>query len=492
MFDRLISYFARQNPHALAITTLAGHLTYAEFDANIDRMAAALEEIDPPRPGLVAVVIGDQYIHWLFLMALARLGVTTCSYLAVQRAQMEPLLKPDLIITDQPPQPDDETRPRIHRVTPEWLGEVGKRPVVHRPRIKVDPDSLARISTSSGTTGVPKKFGLSWAAVETRVLQVAAIANSTHPSEIRIQSLIGPEHLAYPGAGISAWGLGGTMIFGPNDPVSVANTLTRLKPTVLNMAPIQLKVLLDALPEGFLPLRDLSLTVSGSHTPRAVRELARMRLTNNLVLFYGTSEGGTIACRPDNSVRGDDADVGWVFPWTEVEIVDDDHNPLPYGSLGRVRARGTGFIDSYIDDDEANAAHFRDGWFYPGDVGSLTVDGHLRVEGRVDEVMNFGGSKFMPHVIEGAVMACAGVRDAGLFTMPDDAGFPRPWIAVVRGPDLREEEIAKALLIPGLPPVHVVWIDRVPRTPTGKVHRDQLQEAAKSLRDPSVAANGSA
>jgi len=481
MFDRLISYFAKQNPHAIAVTTLTGQQTYAEFDANIDRLVAALDEHPLPRPGLAAVVVADQYLHWLLLLALARLGVTTTSYLAAQRAQMEPLLKPDVILTDQPLQPGDEDRVRTLRITPQWLADAGNRTVVPRARVKIDPNSVARISTSSGTTGVPKKFGLSWAAVETRILQVAAIANSTHPHEIRIQSLIGPEHLAYPGVGLSAWGLGGTMIFGPNDPVAVANTLTRLKPTVLNMAPIQLKVLLDVLPPGFLPLRNLSLTVSGSHTPRAVRELARMRLTNNLVLFYGTTEGGTIACRPDNSVLGDDADVGWVFPWTEVEIVDDEHNPLPYGSLGRIRARGTGFIDGYIDDDEANATYFRDGWFYPGDIGSLTVDGHLRVEGRVDEVMNFGGSKFMPHVIEGVVMSCAGVRDAGLFTMPDGSGFEKPWIAIVRGENLREEEIAKALMIPGLPPVHVVWTDKIPRTPTGKVHRDQLQAAAKTL-----------
>lgn len=486
MFDRLISYFAKQNPHAIAITTLAGHQTYAEFDANIDRMAAALDEHDLPKQGLVAVAVADQYIHWLLLMALARLGVTSASYLAIQREQMEPLLKPELVLTDQPAQPGDENRPRILRITQQWLADAGSRPVVRKSRAKIDPNSLARISTSSGTTGAPKKFGLSWAAVEARVLQVAAIANSTHPHEIRIQSLIGPEHLAYPGAGLSAWCLGGTLIIGPNDPIAVANTLTRLQPTVLNMAPIQLKVLLDALPPGFLPLRNLSLTVSGSHTPRAVRELARMRLTNNLVLFYGTSEGGTIACRPDNSVHGDDADVGWVFPWTDVEIVDDAHRPLPYGELGRVRARGTGFMDAYIDDDEANATFFHDGWFYPGDVGTLTVDGHLRVEGRADELMNFGGAKFMPHVIEGAAMTCAGVKDAGAFTMQDATGFSTPWLAIVRSKDLREADLAKALTMPALPPVRIMWTDVIPRTPTGKVIREKLQAAAKTLKIPAA------
>ncbi len=183
------------------------------------------------------------------------------------------------------------------------------------------------------------------------------------------------------------------------------------------MAPIQLKVLLDTLPDDFLPLRGVSLTVSGGHTSRAVRERARLKLTNNISLFYGTIESGMIACLP-GSVRGDDTDVGWVFPWIEVAIVDDAHNPLPYGKLGRIRARGTGIIDGYLDDDEANATYFRDGWFYPGDVGSLTVDGRLRVEGRAHEVINFGGAKFMMHFVEGAILACPGVVDVGVCTWP--------------------------------------------------------------------------
>jgi acyl-coenzyme A synthetase/AMP-(fatty) acid ligase len=87
----------------------------------------------------------------------------------------------------------------------------------------------------------------------------------------------------------------------------------------------------------------------------------------------------------------------------------------------------------------------------------------------------------MPHVIEGAVMACAGVIDAGAFSMRDKNGFDMPWIAIVRGSDLREQDVAKALMMPGLPPVRVVWIDKIPRTPTGKIYRDQLQAAAQKL-----------
>jgi acyl-CoA synthetase (AMP-forming)/AMP-acid ligase II len=275
--------------------------------------------------------------------------------------------------------------------------------------------------------------------------------------------------------------MGGTLALGGDDPFTAAKTLNHLKPTALYMAPIQLKALLDALPRDFAPLPGLGLTVSGAHTPRAVRDEARMRLASTLTVIYGTTEAGAIAYRSDYEAT-DDADAGWISSWVELEIVNETHQPVAPGTLGRIRVRGADVIDHYIDDEEANKKFFRDGWFYPGDVGSLTPEGRLRVEGRTDEMMNFGGASFMPHVIEGAVMACAGVADAAAFAMPDKNGFDAPWIAVVRQADLKEQDVAKALMLPGLPPAHVVWIDQIPRTANGKVHRDRLQAAARTLK----------
>ena len=473
MFDRFITFFARSTPQELAISTLAGHLTYAEFDANIDRFAAALAEHEPPRPGLVAVCVVDRYVHWLVLAALARLGVTSASYMAMQRTQAEPMLRPDLVITDEPPQPDDAARPRLVRVSADWLVEVGSRPAVKRPGPDIDPDGPARIMTSSGTTGVPKKFGLTWRCVEQRIMHAATIGTL---KGARSLSLIGPEFYPYPSA-FGDWARGATVLFGPNDPVELAHSLTRLRPSLLALAPIQLKAVLDGLPDGFRAMPDLTLGVSGSHTPRGLREQTRLRLTPNLLIVYMATETGLMAVKPD--VGGtDDADVGSPSPFMEVQVVDDADRPVAPGALGAIRVRGSDCAAGYIDDDEANAQFFRDGWFYPGDVGSLARDGRLRVEGRRDEVMNFGGTKFMPHVIEAAILACPGARDAGVFTLPDGSGFDMPWIAIVRDGTLVEQDVAEALMIPGLPPTHVVWIDAIPRTATGKVQRDQLQAAA--------------
>jgi 2,3-dihydroxybenzoate-AMP ligase len=476
MFDRFITFFARLTPQELAISTLAGHVTYAEFDANIDRFVEAIAEYDPPRPGLVAVCIADRYIHWLVLAALARLGVTSASYMGMQRAEAEPMMAPDLVITDEPPHPDDATRPRLIRVTPDWLSEVGARTATKRPAPRIDPNSLARIMTSSGTTGVPKKFGLTWACVENRLMHAATIGTM---KGARSLSLIGPEFYPFPAA-FGDWARGATVLFGSNDPVELARSLTRLRPNLLALAPIQLKAVIDNLPDGFRALPDLTLGVAGAHTPYPLREQTRLRLAPNLLIVYMATEAGLMAVKTDTGGT-DDADLGCPSPWAEIQVVDEADRPVPPGALGALRVRSPDCTAGYIDDDEANARFFRDGWFYPGDVGSLSSDGRLRVEGRLDEVMNFGGSKFMPHLIEAAVLACAGAKDAGVFTLPDASGFPMPWIAIVRDETLREQDVAQALMIPGLPPTHVVWIDAIPRTPMGKVHRDQLQAMARGL-----------
>ena len=122
----------------------------------------------------------------------------------------------------------------------------------------------------------------------------------------------------------------------------------------------------------------------------------------------------------------------------------------------------------------------RDGWFYPGDLGSLSADGLLLVEGRDTEIMNIGGDKYAPHVIEEVALGCAGIRDAAAFSVPNEFGVEVPWLAVVRGEGHRDGEVMGKLLArwPGLAGVQVAVIAGIPRNQMGKIERLTLRHQA--------------
>lgn len=478
MFDRFIAFRARQRPHEVAIWTARAEITYRQFDADIDRFAGALAALGVKRGDLVAVRLADQYLHCLVLLGFARLGITTASFGAGQEPVMLPLLRPDLVITDAP-SPGEHACARSFTVTPAWAAEILRGPATPQPRPVLDPDGLARVVTSSGTTGLPKKLGMSWRRVDRAVMRVVFV-NAASNALSRLMSTIGIE-TGVLNALLASWSVGGTVLFGPQNPAELAVALPRLSPRGLVMAPIQLKMLLDALPPGFLPMPELWIGVSGSHTPPIVRRATRERLTPNLLVVYASTEGGTITEAHAVHLRDDGAAVGWPLPWVEVEVVDETARALPPGALGQIRVRGEDVADGYLDDPDTTTRQFRHGWFYPGDLGRFGDDGMLRVEGRADDVMNFGGEKFLPRTIEEAALACPGVADAGAFTMPDAVGVGTPWIAVVRGEGLSEPALAQALRMPGLPPVYVAWVDRIPRNALGKVQRDMLRQAAAGL-----------
>ena len=85
----------------------------------------------------------------------------------------------------------------------------------------------------------------------------------------------------------------------------------------------------------------------------------------------------------------------------------------------RWRSAGPRVVDGYLDNPEANAASFRDGWFRTGDFGELSADGYLTLAGRIKELINRGGEKIAPHEVEEVLLTHAAVAEAVAFGVPD-------------------------------------------------------------------------
>src|SRR5215468_5426571 len=107
-----------------------------------------------------------------------------------------------------------------------------------------------------------------------------------------------------------------------------------------------------------------------------------MRMCSNLVCSYGSTEVGTVASAPAHLIADIPGAVGHVTPGVSIEIVDQSGQMLPAGKEGFVRIRSPHSVKGYVGNPEGSRTAFRDGCFYPGDIGYLTHDRMLVISGR--------------------------------------------------------------------------------------------------------------
>lgn len=465
MFDRLVRFSARMSPLAIAVSNGAEHIDYRAFDRTIDQVAAALDRDGIAGPALIGISVRDTYRHLLLVLGCARRGVPTVS-LVPEMAQPMAALTGARLLSDDPAHAPDLL------VDAAWLAEASEQQDFALTPVTIDPEALGRVQLSSGSTGEPKAVGMSWALMDRRI-EHTWTRNFGYE---RLLSLVGPESGSLP-LFLWCWAKGGTVLFGSSDPALLARSLPVLQPTGMLAAPAQLAVVLDALPAEATPLPGLQIAIGGAHAAPALRERAALRL-GTVNVTYASTEAGVctngFAASLDSSTA-----VGWITPWTEIEIVDEADQVLPLGSDGRVRMRGSDVVSGYLG--AAQDDRFRDGWFYSGDIGAMRADGMLSIAGREDEVMNFGGQKFLPGALETPVLGVAGVSAAAAFALEDGDGVAQPWLAIVRDGEIDEAAIGRALVIPELPPVRIAYIEALPFTPLGKVRREVLKDAARQL-----------
>ncbi|MBX9828767.1 MAG: AMP-binding protein [Xanthobacteraceae bacterium] len=176
-----------------------------------------------------------------------------------------------------------------------------------------------------------------------------------------------------------------------------------------------------------------------------------------------------------------------------VAIVGPDGRPLPPGEIGEILVSGPTLTSGYLDDAEANAASFVDGWFRTGDLGSLDADRFLTIRGRAKEAINRGGEKIMPAEIDAALMRHPAIAEAAAFGLPHPRSGEQVAAAVVvrqgttvTAPELREwlgGRLARHKI-----PRRFVFVDSLPRALAGKVLRHELGRLAAGQLHTSPAA----
>jgi acyl-CoA synthetase (AMP-forming)/AMP-acid ligase II len=435
------------------------------------------------RPGQIVGLFLPQHpvIHAVVILGLARLGVVTASLSA---RRLPESLRFDAVMSE-----GHYADPAAKTILfdPSWLMGDGTPPAIgHVP----EADDLCRIILTSGTTGEPKAVGLSHRMILDRVLRFHALCGNKFPSGTRLLCDITlATSLGYT-LFIATLIKGGAFFVRGNNAENTLRALGFYKVNALVVAPGSLPELLAEYERHQCRHAFDVILAGGSILSSQLAERAGSRMGANVIAAYGSAETSVVATAPAHAIRGIAGAVGYVTPGMQVEVVDDADRPVPSGESGIVRIRGDCMVYGYFNETEPSPQIFRDGWFYPGDTGSLRAGGMLVISGRQTAVLNLGGEKIAPEAIEEVVAACVAAAPAGAAIVTTGDGPDEIWVAIESEKSVDHERLRRHCHenLPGrFVPKRFVAVASLPRNAMGKLDRPQLRrmlEAQAGAAEP--------
>jgi len=240
---------------------------------------------------------------------------------------------------------------------------------------------------------------------------------------------------------------------------------------VLAGSPAQIGQALQVIREHKLSIPSLvEVRIAGSLPSKSLVSAIHDDFGVEVKSVYGSTEGGGVAVtmlRP-----GDDpSDLGELISGIELEIESNEN------TSGQIRYRGPGVSLGYLDSSKADSS-FANGWFYPGDTGRISDNGHLILEGRTDDILNVGGTKLNPETVEALANEFEGVLDSAVCLIERLPGIEEVAISVVGSGsvDLRGlDKFLRSKLPVGHPTVFSTS-NQIPRNRMGKIIREEVRD----------------
>jgi fatty-acyl-CoA synthase len=221
--------------------------------------------------------------------------------------------------------------------------------------------------------------------------------------------------------------------------------------------------------------------------PWAIQAMRERYPWIELVQVYGLTEGTPIAaCSSGEETRRYPDSVGRPIPFTEITLRDDQGEVIRDGGEGEIWIRSPVVCREYWNRPDATAATFTDGWCHTGDLGRLNDAGLLCIAGRKKDMIRSGGENVYPAEVEDVLMRHDDIREVAVVAVPD-AKFVETVCAVVvprPGSALTADAVAgfcRERLAGYKKPRHVVFVDELPRTPSGKLMKYVLRERYREL-----------
>jgi acyl-CoA synthetase (AMP-forming)/AMP-acid ligase II len=359
----------------------------------------------------------------------------------------------------------------------------------------MDPERIAILLFTSGTTGEPKAAVLRHKHLVSYVLGSVDFMSAEEGDAALVS--VPPYHIAGMASILSSVYAGRRIVQLPAFDVAEWLRLAREeRVTHAFVVPTMLARIVDHLEdtggEGPPSLRALSYGGGKMPTPVIERAMALFRdasftnaygltETSSTLCLLGPEDHRAAAVSEDPAVRGRLGSVGRPLPGVEIEIRDEHGKPLPPGQTGEIHVRGEQVSGEYLGRGSRVGS---DGFFPTRDGGSLDAEGYLYLEGRIDDVIVRGGENLSPGEIEDVLLGHEAVADAAVVGLPDvEWGESVAAVIVLRpgqaGDDaLRADlgELVRARLRSSRVPSRIEFRDSLPYNETGKLLRREVRQ----------------
>jgi acyl-CoA synthetase (AMP-forming)/AMP-acid ligase II len=473
-------------PDTEAVSDAERRLTYADLNAEVNRVANALRARGYERGDAMILIAGNSIEFLVAYYALAKIGVVSVpinllwspnevgyvvDHCRPKGAIVEPMFAPLLVESEL-----ELLQTPLRELT-------GGAPAAE-PNVYVDDRDPLSYMYTSGTTSAPKGVVQSHLAVYIETLTAAAALNI---DEDWCGLLFMPlfHTAALNAAAASAIQMGGRLVLMRGfDPVAVLEAIARERVTYFFGLPIMLRAVLDAYDAAPRDLSSLRM-VTYAMAPMPDEDLKRALATFGceLGLGFGQTEMSplTTVFRHEHQLLYPGS-VGTQIPNVQTAIMDEDGELLGAGQVGEIVYRGPQTMEGYLFDEQGTREAFKFGWFHSGDLGRMDENGVLWFEDRKKEVIKSGGENIASIEIERALYdAEPRIAECVVVGLPDDQWGEAVTAIVTAKPNspLTEDDViaaARTMLAGYKVPKRVIFVAEMPHTPTGKVQKNVLRE----------------
>ena len=491
---------AKNMPDKAALVQRDVSWTFRELDDRIDRIANGLRARGIGRGKSVLVMLRNRPEIVLTSAACARLGASAVAvswrsrpdelaYLVNHSGSLAIVTEVDLVSVVEEAAATFE-RPAVKRA----VFSVGGRAGISIPyddlygpsgRVKAErgaEDDAAVVVYTSGTTGKPKgavrKFPKDTLAAATRFL----LETPLRTDDVHLVACPMYHSTAYGFLTLTHVTGATCVLLEEWKPETFLAAIERHVVTTTAVVPTMLHRVLS-LPEAErkkYDARSLRAVFAGGAPLSGTLSTAFMDVFGDVLYqFYGATETGLVTLAKPHHMRHAPGTIGPALPGNDVKLLDDDGNEVGKGAVGELYVKNDLLVSGYHDDAAATEKSKRSGYFSVGDLARRDHDGNYFIEGRKRDMVISGGVNVYPVEIESVIESHPDVAEAAVVGVPDEEWGERVRAFVVKRDGAVVEEASlkgwlKERLAGPKVPRDVVFIDTLPRNPTGKVLKREL------------------